>query len=282
MAAPAVKTIAKGLGFPEGPVWIPATGELWFVELKGGRVSKVDSRGKLHRVVQTPGPNGMKLHPDGSLWVCECARKALLRIDPRDGSAQVVADSCDGKPFLGPNDLCFGVAERCYFTDPDGSTKEKRTGALYRRARDGKIHREFDGLAYPNGLALTPDGTKLVFAETLTGMLFMADRQPDGSLGGRRPFCEVGGAVGPDGMCFDAAGNLYVAIYGDGCVRVVNPAGKIAGEIKLPGRNPTNCCFGGKDLRTLYVTETEHNQVLALALDRPGYQLPPNDDELVY
>ena len=275
MPSPELKVVARGLDFPEGPVWIPATGELWCVELKGGHVSLVGPGGKVERIVQTPGPNGMKLHADGSLWVCECARKAVLRIDPASRNVTTVAEACGGKAFLGPNDLCFGISQRCYFTDPNGSSLEQRIGALYRREPDGRVFREFEGLAYPNGLAITPDRTRLVFAETLTGMLWIADRAPDGSLGGRRPLCKVGGKVGPDGMAFDADGILYAAIYGDGCVRAVDPSGRIQAEYKLPGLRPTNCCFGGKDLRTLYVTEAERGELLALNVDRPGLPLPP-------
>lgn len=270
-----VRVVAQGLNFPEGPVWVPEREEIWCVELKGGAISCVDAAGRLRRAAHSPRPNGMKLHADGSLWICECERRAVVRLDPASGQLDVLADGCAGQPFLGPNDLCFGVALRCYFTDPHGSTREKRSGALYRREPDGRVFREFENLAYPNGLALTPDGTRLVFAETLTKRLWIADRAPDGALGGRRPFCEVGGQVGPDGMAFDAEGLLYVAIYGDGCVRVVDRGGAVLRDLPLPGRNPTNCCFGGKGFRTLYVTEAEKGELLALDLDRPGLPLPP-------
>ena len=245
------------------------------MELKGGHISKVDAAGKFERVIKSPGPNGMKLHPDGSLWACECKRKAVIRVDLTTKETTMMADGCGGVPLLGPNDLCFGITERCYFTDPDGSSLKNRIGALYRRERNGAVHREVDGLAYPNGLALTPDDAQLVFAETMTGMLWICDRAPDGSLGGRRPFCEVGGKGGPDGMAYDAEGHLYVAIFGDGCVRVVDPRGQISGEIALPGKNPTNCCFGGKDWRILFVTEAERGELLEVALDKPGLPIPP-------
>ncbi|MCZ7645032.1 MAG: SMP-30/gluconolactonase/LRE family protein [Planctomycetota bacterium] len=275
----ATEVLAGDLKFPEGPAWRAQPGEIWFVELKGGCISKVDAAGRYERVAETPKPNGMKLHPDGSFWICECARKSLVRLDPETRALSVAADACEGRPFLGPNDLCFGIAERCYFTDPHGSSLESRVGAIYRRERDGRVFREFEGLAYPNGLALTPDGARLVFAETFTKKLWLADRSPDGSLGGRRPFADTGDGLGPDGMCFDAEGNLYVAVYGAGRVRVFDPAGQLVEELDTRGRNPTNCCFGGKEFKTLYVTETEKGQLLALEMGRKGWAVPPKADE---
>lgn len=277
------EVLAQGLLFPEGPVWYRDTREWWFVELKGGHVSKVDAAGRLERVFDTPAPNGMKRHADGSFWICERDRKGLLRFDPTTRQAALIAEGCGGQPFLGPNDLCFGIAERCYFTDPHGSSRTNPAGALYRRDRDGKVTREASGLAYPNGVALTPDGTCLVFAETHTQTIWIADRQPDGSLGGRRPFARTDGGNGPDGMAFDAAGNLFVAVYGAGHVQVFDAQGRETERLDVPGKQPTNCCFGGKDFKTLCVTEAERGQLLGLELSTAGFALPPvTSDSVVF
>ena len=80
-----------------------------------------------------------------------------------------------------------------------------------------------------------------------------------------RIFAETGGNIGPDGMAFGDDGNLYVAVFGGGAVKIVSPEGKIAGEIKLEGQNPSNCAFipGGG----LLITETEKSQLLLVDIN---------------
>ena len=107
--------------------------------------------------------------------------------------------------------------------------------------------------AGPNGVVLSPDETRLYMANTATGEVLVWDVAPDGALGNLRTFAE--GLFLPDGMCIDAAGNLYVATWAS-TVEVFDPSGAGWESLPIP-RQATNCTFGGSDGRALYVTAHE-------------------------
>jgi sugar lactone lactonase YvrE len=131
-------------------------------------------------------------------------------------------------------------------------------------------------MAFSNGIAFGPDGA-LYVAETARGRVQRWELGADGTVAGREVFAAVTRAgeddAGPDGMAFDVAGYLYVAVYGAGRVRVVAPDGVVVGEIDPGGRCPTNLTFGGPDGRRLFVTEAERGRVLTVEVDRPGLPL---------
>src|SRR5579864_849835 len=128
--------------------------------------------GELRPWVNTGGgPNGSRFGPGGDLFVAEAKRKTILRLSTATGAVSVYADNCEGQPFRGPNDLCFGPDGTLYFTDPYGSSLGNRIGAVYAVTPDGAVSRIITGLAYPNGVMVTPDGATLVVGETFTGML---------------------------------------------------------------------------------------------------------------
>lgn len=132
---------------------------------------------------------------------------------------------------------------------------------MFARSRKKALKKIIDGKFFPNGLAFTPDGKSLVIAETYKKRLWKGDWNPETlEWSNPRIFAETGGNIGPDGMAFGDDGNLYVAVFGGGAVKIVSPEGKIAGEIKLEGQNPSNCAFipGGG----LLITETEKSQLL--------------------
>jgi len=267
--------LADGFEFPEGPAF-DARGELYLVNLTGGFISRVSLDGRSEIFCRTGGkPNGANFDAEGNLLVAECGLKAIVAVSP-EGLLRIVADSCGSEPLRGPNDLVLDIDGGFYFTDPDGSSIENPIGCVYYVSPDRTVRRVAEGLAYPNGLALVEDRSVLIVAETQTRRLYRYERHADGTLGERRIFCELTGGVGPDGMCLDAEGNLYVAHYGAGCVVVIDPAGKQIGQLRAGGQNPTNCCFGppdGEAARCLFVTETATNAVYRLDIDQPGMRL---------
>jgi gluconolactonase len=168
----------------------------------------------------------------------------------------VLSDSCDGHPYRGPNDVCFDLKGNIYFSDPPGSSGENPIGAVYRleMAPDGSVERVVrvaDELAFPNGLAVSPDQTRLYLTESLKNRLLCFDIQPDGSLTDRRTVIEFPTAT-LDGVMFDEAGRLWIARWTNGTVDVVDvERGELLKSYPAGGDEVTNLCWWGT---ALYVT----------------------------
>jgi sugar lactone lactonase YvrE len=126
-------------------------------------------------------------------------------------------------------------------------------GALYRISADGSCVRKRTGITVPNSLAWSPDGRTMYFADTPRRTIWAFDYdRGTGEPSNERVFVASPGY--PDGSCMDADGCLWNAEYGGSRVVRYTPAGKVDRVIELPAKNPTCCCFGGKDLDTLYIT----------------------------
>ena len=267
-----VRVVATGFDFPEGPA-VDDDGAVLLVNVRTDVVNRVTPDGLVSVYGRVPGRgNGACLDRDGTLLICDVAARAVVRMD-RSGRTVVVADAWQGRAFNGPNDCCIGAGGRVFFTDPDGSSLERRIGAVFACVPGGTARRLARGLAYPNGLALTPDGGGLIVAETLTNRLLLLDPE-GGEDQALEVWAELPGEPGPDGMRFGPGGRLHVAHYGAGTVDVFPAAGAQAARapaarIVLPGRNPTNLCFS-RDGRTMYVTEAETSSLLAVEMPSAG------------
>ncbi len=222
--------------------------------------------GKSETWASTGGPNGHRILPDGTHLLCDRSHKAVLHLSKDGKILGKAASAFEGKPLLGPNDLTLDLRNGgFYFTDPETSGIDNRIGAVYHCSGfdgNGKVTRIDTGLAYPNGIVLTADGKRLYVGETETNRVFRYEIQGPGSVGPRALFAELPAADKskgqihnyPDGMCLDAAGNLYVAHYGMRQVQVLDRNGKLL--VSLPSGNLTtsNVAFGGPRMDQLFVT----------------------------
>lgn len=256
--------VGQGLAFAEG-INFDRDGTLYCVDWIGGGIWRMTPGGPLVEWVRTGGnPNGSRFGPGGDLFVAECGYKAILRLSTATGQFTVYADECQGQALRGPNDLCFGPDGTLYFTDPGESSLRDRNGVVCAVTPDGTVTQVADGLALPNGLMVTPDGTTLIVAETYTGLLrrySLASRTlalydelpPLATLSpAREPDADGRNDAGPDGMAFGADGNLYVAHAGSGFVQVISPSGAMVARLPAGGPAPTNVAFWQD---SLYVTE---------------------------
>ena len=257
------------LPFTEGPSF-DRSGNLFLCMRRDGYVARVAPDGTVSRLFSTgQQPNGSRFHRDGRLFVAELKLKQIL-VAATDGAVDVFVDACDGRPLLGPNDLVFDRDGVLYFTDPHGSSAANPVGRVCRCTADGRAACIADGIAYPNGLALSPDERVLYVAEMGLNRLLRYDLAPDGSLGGPEVLAQLAGGVGPDGMALDVDGNLYVAQHGAGTVAVVSPTGDLLAALPAGGSKPTNCAFRGT---SLYVTEDDSRGVQRLDVGVAGLPL---------
>ncbi|RPH62577.1 MAG: SMP-30/gluconolactonase/LRE family protein, partial [Burkholderiales bacterium] len=200
----------------------------------------------------------------------------IERVNLATGKAERLYERVDAHRLCGPNDLVFDRDGRFWFTDL-GKVRERDMdrGALYYASADGStIRAAASPVMTPNGIALSPDGTVLYYAETEGARLWAFDVTGPGALrkhgwpsphGGRLVVAAPGSHYQRfDSMAVDALGNLYVATLLHGGITVVSPDGRLSTHLPLPDRYTTNLCFGGPDRRTVYVTLSGTGRLVAI------------------
>lgn len=305
MTKPEAKLIVDGLGFLEGPVALD-DGSLLVVDLRGSCVWHLVT-GRAPRLLAEShgGLNGAAPGPDGRLYVCNnggldwregtpnvpLGRSdssyiggAVQRIDLATGAVTDLYREWRGEPLRAPNDLVFDRHGGFYFTDHASDLSDRREhGAVYYATADGaSIERVAFPLDHPNGIALSPEGSRLYMADSLLGGLWFWDVRAPGDLvrgphrGGATLLARLPGLRRFDSIAVDAAGNVVAATLDDsgGTIEVFAPAGDHLETLELPDADPfvTNVCFGGPGFSTAYVTSAGLGRVYALPW--PGGGLP--------
>lgn len=255
MATLVPTVLVDGLIFPEGPRW--HDGRLWFSDMHAHKVHTLSPDGVLETVALIPErPSGLGFDAAGRLLVVSMRDRRLLRVD-RD-EVHVVAelrDFADGDT----NDMVIDAHGGAYignfgFDYNGGGTFA--TASIVRVDPDGSCRVEADGLMFPNGTVITPDGRTLIVAETFGRRLTAFDIAADGSLSNRRSWAELGEAT-PDGICLDREGAIWAGSPTTQEFLRVRQGGEITDRIPTPGKWAVACNLGGDDLRTLYLLTAE-------------------------
>ncbi|MDP8901955.1 MAG: SMP-30/gluconolactonase/LRE family protein [Actinomycetota bacterium] len=248
------QTLMTGISFGESPRW--HDGRLWFADWGTQEVIAVDPEGKSEVIVCVPSfPFCIDWLPDGRLLVVSARDRLLLRREP-DGSLATHADlsGLSDHPW---NDIVVDGRGNAYvgnigFDFPGG---EFAPGTLAMVTPDGSARQAADGLAFPNGVVVTPDNSTLIVAESYGNRLTAFAIGADGGLSNRRVWADLDEGV-PDGICLDAEGAVW---YGDvpnsRCVRV-REGGEVLQTIELD-RGCFACMLGGSDGRTLFMVARE-------------------------
>jgi sugar lactone lactonase YvrE len=254
-----LKTLMTGIAFGESPRW--HDGRLWFADWGAGEIIAVDTEGKSEVIVEVAAvPLCFDWLPDGRLLVVAGTR--LLR---QDGDELVEHADLSGLSTDAWNDIAVDSRGNAYvgnigFAFPGG---EFKPGILAHVSPDGTVTRAADGVAFPNGMAVTPDDSTLILAESYGNRLTAFDIGADGSLANRRVWAETPGDH-PDGICIDADGAVW---YGDvpnrRCVRV-REGGEVLQTIDLD-RGCFACMLGGADNRTLFMIAAEWRGTTSMA-----------------
>ena len=280
MTAPDV--LLDGLTFGEGPRW--HGGKLWFSDFYSHRVMTVDLDGKTETILEVPQrPSGLGWNTKGELLVVSMLDKRVLRFDGKTAHPYADLSALAGGPC---NDMVIDAQGRAYvgnFGYDRHNGAPARTTCIALAGTDGSVKSAAEGLTFPNGMVITPDGKTLIVGETFANRLSAFDIRDDGMLVNHRVFAETPGCF-PDGICLDAEGAVWVTNpQGDSVLRVFE-GGRVAQKIHTGGRFSYACMLGGADQRTLFiVTNTGSGPAIAgkksgrieiVQVDVPGAGLP--------
>lgn len=260
--AGAVRTIAEGIYFGEGPRW--HDGRLWFSDFHEHAVSSINPDGSDRRVELEldDQPSGLGWMPDGSLLVVKMKARQVWR-RWSDGRFALHADLGAVTKHL-CNDMTVDLRGRAWVGnfgfDLDAEMRARGAPSviadhpkttLVRIDPDGTVTVAAEGMSFPNGTVITPDGETLIIGETLGGRLTSFTIRADGSLTDRRIWAETIPRV-PDGICLDAGGGIWIANpIAPECVRIA--AGGAVLEVIDTGMPCFACMLGGADGRTLFM-----------------------------
>jgi gluconolactonase len=276
-----IDVIADGLGFTEGPVWLPDD-RVALTSISHGCVYIVDPRdGALERIDTGGGPNGLACSADGTLYVAQNGG-AWGASGTAEPGVQVITGSHVDYLVEGlgaPNDLTFGPDGRLWITDTraqfDVSTPDAGLpGHVYATDVDSGDTRVVigDGPVFINGLGFDRDGSRLLVTATLSSQLLSYVISPDGAVGAPE-IVHTFDAGWPDGMTVSAHGDYWVALTAADRIDVVDTWGRRVGEIGLPaGSLPTNVCIGGRRYDELFVTAAHSESLLRIRFDG---EVPP-------
>lgn len=240
-----------GLAFAESPRW--HAGALWFSDFYRQCVARAWPDGRVETMLSLDDqPSGLGWLPEGDLLVVAMQRRQVLRWDGRE--VHVHADLAALAPAP-CNDMLVDPAGRAWVGnfgfDLPGRAPFAPTG-LIRVDPDGRAEVAAQDLHFPNGTVLTPDGRTLIVAESYGQRLSAFEVRADGELEARRTWAAFDGRIGPDGICLDAEGAVWIASPVSREVLRVREGGEITHRIATT-EQAVACMLGGADRRTLYV-----------------------------
>ena len=253
--------IAGGIDGAEGPCF-DRLGRFFVVAPGKGSILEIRNRGEVREHANTGGiPAGLQVDGQNNLWVADM-KLGILRVAPHGAVERIVSEFQDA-PIRGCNDLSFDSSENLYFTAPAGSNDQMTTGELFCRLGSGEVRRLDDGFAFCNGIAVSADDSMLIVAETFTKKLWAYDVAAPGIVANKRHWATLSGSHrgGPDGIDFDAEGNLLAANWGGSAIEVFDLDGKPLDRIETPFSAPSNIHLGGPDGCSLFITEHTNNAV---------------------
>ncbi len=286
-----VEQLATGMRWSEGPVWFGDGRFLLWSDIPSNRILRWDDCSGAVSVFRQPSnfANGLARDRQGRLLACEHLTRRVTRTE-YDGSITVLADHWNGKRLNSPNDIVCAQDGAVWFTDPlfgiggywEGEPAVSETAwAVYRiDPLSAKVERVIDDLAGPNGLAFSPDESRLYVVEsraTPYRMIWQYDVGAGGQLANKRAYVDAQGPGAYDGIAVDVLGNLWCGFGSNGSVgadpaaldgvRVYNPAGYPLAHIHLPERC-ANVCFGGAMRNRLFMASS--HSLYALFVNTQG------------
>lgn len=251
----------------EGPVWVAREAALYWLDIKGLKIFRLDSRG-----VRTEWPTPFRIGsiaPRKSGGFIAGTEKGIAAIDPEAARFDILFNPEEDLPSNRFNDGKLDRQGRFWAGTMDDSEKSA-TGSLYRIDRDLSCTAVDRGYKVTNGPAFSPDGKRMYHNDSARQVTYVFDLDGE-QLGERSVFLQFKEGEGyPDGMTVDSEGCLWVALWDGWCVRRYSPAGEWMETVKMPVARPTSCAFGGLDLDRLYISSA------SIGLDETASGMQPN------
>jgi gluconolactonase len=302
-----LEQVATGMRWAEGPVYFPEGEYLLCSDIPNNRIMKFDEKDGGFTVFRNPSnyANGNTRDRQGRLVTCEHSVTRRITRTEKDGKITVLADSFEGKRLNAPNDIVVKSDDTIWFTDPifgingewEGSKSkpEQATTNVYRIGREGQLTAVITDLVNPNGLAFSPDESKLYVVEwkgTPNRSIWSYDVSADGMISNKTKLIDAADQGALDGFRVDRDGNLWCGWGSNGAlqeqskdvsgrkvyelkgrsedldgVMIFNPQGRAIGFIRLPERC-ANLTFGGPKNNRLYMASS--HSLYALYVEAHG------------
>jgi xylono-1,5-lactonase len=241
----------------EGPVWVERDRALWFTDIKSQKIHRYDPESGARSDWDAPDQVGFIL-PAASGGFVAGLESGLYHFDPDSGAFSLIVEV---DPDLPTNRLNDGVVDpngRIWFGTMDNSERSK-SGAFYCFDRGELKRTRLTGIAITNGPAVSPQGDRLYWVDTLAGTISACAIRPDGELGPSREIVCIPPVEGhPDGPTTDSEGCIWISLYSGWEARRYSPGGELLDRVRFPVSNITKIALGGPDLRSAFATTARH------------------------
>ena len=252
----------------EGPVWVARESALYWVDIEGRRIFRLEGHGQVTTWATTAGIGSIAPRKSGGFIAG--TEQGIAIVDPACEQFEIVANPEEQLPGNRFNDGKVDRRGRFWAGTMDSEERAAR-GTLYCVDSDLRWHAVDTGYHVTNGPAFSPSGDVMYHNDSARQVTYAFDMDSAGNAGNRRVFLQFGRGEGyPDGMTVDSDGCLWIAFWDGWCVRRYSPQGEWIETIKLPVQRPTSCAFGGRDLDRLYISSASRD------LDEQALRMQPN------
>jgi gluconolactonase len=282
-----MNVLISGFGLIEGPVWHPEQG-LLFADTQKGGAYVVDRKGSVATVFEhRRGIGGMAWHHRGGLVMS--GRNVAYKGPAADGTITLLDNDKD-HGLVGFNDLTIDPVGRIYVgalgflpteTKLSGVGGSQKGAPLFLIELDGSIREVYPDIKLSNGLGFSADGRKLYHADSGTRLVYEYEVLDNGDLLNRQVFAAVPEGL-PDGLAVAADGSVWVCVAHAGLVKIFAPDGTLQRQIDFPVPMVTSVCFGGDDMRDVFVTSgsdgsgrADAGAIFQFRSDVPGLPISP-------